>query len=63
MGFCHDDKSEQVTCSEQEQDAKHPSKIMVHQILNPQQITCGNAKHLSTMYQLTRGNAKWRSMM
>jgi hypothetical protein len=27
VGFCHVNKSEQVTCSEQEQDAKHPSKI------------------------------------
>jgi len=27
MGFCRDNKSEQVTCGEQEQDAKHPGKI------------------------------------
>ncbi len=27
VGFCHNNKSEQVTCSEQEQDAKLPSKI------------------------------------
>jgi hypothetical protein len=49
VGFCHDNKSEQV--------------IMIRQILNPRRTTCGNAKHSSTMYRLTRGNAEWRSTM
>jgi len=51
VGFCHDNKSEQVTCSEQEQGAKHPSKIRdpsnTKSLTN--RITCGNAKHSSTM--------------
>ena len=37
VGFCHDNKSEQVTCSEQEQDAKHPSKI--HDPSNTKSLT------------------------
>ncbi len=37
MGFCHDKKSEQVTCSEQENGAKHPSKI--HDPSNTKSLT------------------------
>jgi hypothetical protein len=37
VGFCHGNKSEQVTCSEQGQDAKLPSKI--HDPSNTQPLT------------------------
>jgi hypothetical protein len=37
VGFCHDNTSEQVMCSEQEQDAKLPSEI--HDPSNTQPLT------------------------
>ena len=39
------------------------ARFMIRQILNPRRTTCGNAKHSSKMYRLTRGNAEWRSKL